>query len=71
MSWNREYARDLAERVLSTFTAGALAVIGTNAADLTDLSLWKAAALAGAAAVVSLLKGLLAKGTGNPESAGL
>jgi len=71
MAFNKEYVRDLVERVLSTFAAGALAILGTNAADLTDLSLWKAAGLAGAAAVVTLLKGLLAKGVGNPDSAGL
>jgi hypothetical protein len=71
MAFNKEYFRDLAERVVSTFVAGVLAVVGTNAVDLTDLTLWKAAGLAGAAAVLSLLKGLLAKGVGNPESAGL
>lgn len=65
------YFRDLLERVLSTFAAGALAVLGTNAADLTDLGLWKGAALAGAAAVVSLLKGVLAKAKGDPDTAGL
>lgn len=65
------YFRDLAERVVSTFVAGALAVLGTNLADLTEVSLWKGAALAGAAAVVSLVKGVLAKSTGDPESAGL
>lgn len=64
------YVRDLLERVLSTFLAGALAVLGTNVTDLTDISLWKGAALAGAAAVVSLLKGVLAKSKGDPESAG-
>lgn len=65
------YFRDLLERVLSTFAAGALAILGTNVADLTDVSLWKGAALAGAAAVVSLLKGVLAKTVGDSESAGL
>ena len=65
------YFRDLLERVLSTFGAGALAVLGTNAADLTDVGLWKGAALAGAAAVITLLKGVLARGVGDSESAGL
>ena len=65
------YFRDLLERVVSTFAAGALAVLVTNVADLTNIGLWKGAAVAGAAAVVSLLKGVLAKSTGDPESAGL
>lgn len=68
---NREYVRDLTERVATTFVGGSLAVLGTNTADLTDLGLWKGASLAGAAAIISLLKGLLAKQTGNPDSAGL
>ena len=67
----KKYARDLLERVLSTFAAAVLAIVAVNGADLTNLGLWKGAALAGAAAVLSLLKGLLAKKSGDPESAGL
>lgn len=53
------YARDLAERVLSTFLqafVGAL-VISTP----LDVSMWQTAAMAGVAAGMSLLKGLVAR----------
>jgi hypothetical protein len=53
------YARDLVERVLSTFLQsfiGALVVTQP-----LDLGMWRTAALAGVAAGVSLLKGLIAR----------
>ncbi|MGA5435488.1 holin [Streptomyces cellulosae] len=63
------YVRDLAERVAATFLQGfAGAVVIT---ELNDLEMYKAAAAAGLAAVVSLAKGLLAKKVGNNDSASL
>lgn len=65
----RLYFRDLAERVASTFLQGfAGAVVIT---ELNDLEMYKAAAVAGIAAVVSLAKGLVAKKVGNNDSASL
>ena len=66
-----EYAKDLAERVAATFLGGVLGVVGTNGADITSLSLWESAAVAGGVAVISLVKGLLARYVGDKESAGL
>lgn len=65
------YFKDLAERVLSTFVAGFLAAL---VADWTGVipSDWKAWLLTGAAAgVVSVAKGVLAKGVGDPNTAAL
>lgn len=67
----KTYLRDLAERVLTSFVFGAVSVLGADAADLTDISLWKAAVVGGGAAVLSLVKGLLARKSGDPESAGI
>lgn len=63
------YARDLVERVLSTFLqafVGAL-VISTP----LDVSMWQTAAMAGVAAAVSLLKGLVARVRSVTNSASL
>lgn len=63
------YVRDLGERVSATFLQGfAGAVVIT---EMNDRAMWEAAAVAGIAAVVSLVKGLLAKKVGNPDSASL
>lgn len=67
----RKYALDLLERVGLTAAGGALSVLGANGADITSLSVWQGAALAGFAAVIALLKGVVARTTGNKESAGL
>ena len=67
----KEYVLDLAERVAATFAAGAIAVLTTNGADITELSLWQSAGVAGAAAALSLIKGLLARYVGDEASAGL
>jgi hypothetical protein len=58
------YVKDLAERVALVFAASFLAVFTVG-----DLNSAKAAAVAGAAAVVGLLKGLVAKKVGNGDSA--
>lgn len=64
------YARDLVERVLATFvaTVGAL-LVAAGPADLLTLDFWKATAVAGVAAVLSLVKGLAARALGNKNSA--
>lgn len=53
------YARDLAERVVATFLQAFLA--GVTVTTPFDLSMWKAAALAGVAAGYALIKGLAAR----------
>lgn len=55
----KTYARDLAERVGSTFLEGFLA--GVVVTQPLDVSMWHAAAVGGLAAVGSLLKGLFAR----------
>lgn len=68
----KAYIRDLVERVVTTFVvAGAGVVVAAGPAGLVDVSMWKAAAIAGLAAVGSLIKGLAAKTVGNPHSASL
>jgi hypothetical protein len=49
-------AIDLTERVGATFVGGAVSVLTANGADITSLSVWQGAAVAGGAAVLSLLK---------------
>jgi hypothetical protein len=69
----RAYLRDLIERATWTFTqafASALIVGGVfDVNGIRNLSAWQAAALAGVASVLSLLKGLAAKFVGSPDSA--
>ena len=63
------YGRDLVERVLSTFLQsfiGALVVTQP-----LDLGMWRTAALAGVAAGVSLVKGLVARWRDVTNSASL
>jgi hypothetical protein len=65
------YLKDLAERVVSSFVGGALSVIGLSGVDAFHLD-WKAAlGVGGGAALVSLLKGLVARGVGDPGTASL
>lgn len=63
------YARDLVERVLTTFLqafVGALVVTQP-----LDLSMWRTAGLAGVAAAVALLKGIVARVVSVTNSASL
>lgn len=60
-----QYFKDLSERVLTTYAFAFLSVFSVS-----DLSTLKSAAIAGAAAALSLVKGVLAKSVGD-ESAGL
>ncbi|MCZ1006320.1 hypothetical protein [Streptomyces lydicus] len=59
MKTARVYARDLVERVASTFVQGTLG--GIVVTTPLDLSMWHAAAVGGVAAVLSLGKGLFAR----------
>jgi hypothetical protein len=69
------YIRDLVERVIFTFLQafGAALVAGNwfDVAHLRDLSIVQAAGLAGIAAVLAVIKGLVAKAVSNRESASL
>ena len=66
----RTYAKDLTERVIWTFLGGTAAVVvAAGPAGMLDVSLWKAAGVGGLAAVVSLVKGLAARGLGTNNSA--
>jgi hypothetical protein len=65
------YLRDLVERVVTTFLAGFLGAVSLDLTNITDLG-WKAWLIAGAGAgVVSVVKGLIAKGVGATDSASL
>ncbi len=64
------YARDLAERVVATFVQAFIAALSLQAV-LGDVDALRSAGIAGVAAVLSLLKGLVAKGVGDSDSASL
>jgi hypothetical protein len=67
-----QYLKDLVERVVTTFVAAFVSVlVATGPMNLGDLSVWQSAAAAGGAAVVSLLKGFLAKNVGDRNTASL
>jgi hypothetical protein len=61
-----QYVKDLLERVVVTFLGAFLAVF-----TVTDVNTAKAAAVAGAAAVLSLIKGLVAKKAASADTASL
>jgi hypothetical protein len=61
-----QYVKDLLERVVVTFLGAFLSVFV-----VTDVNSAKAAAVAGAAAVLSLIKGLVAKQVKQPDTASL
>lgn len=66
------YFKDLAERVVMTFVQAFIgAAVITDTADLTDHTMWTSAGMAGIAAVVSLVKGLVARHRGLEDSASL
>lgn len=63
------YIKDLLERTVSSFAGGVLSMLGAGAVSLVDTD-WKAVLSVGAgAAIVSLLKGLAARGVGDTHSA--
>ncbi|MFF4900403.1 hypothetical protein [Streptomyces sp. NPDC001068] len=63
------YARDLFERVTTTAAFGFVAAF--IPAQATDASMWYAAGGAGIGAVLSLLKGMVARAFGDENSASL
>lgn len=66
----RTYVIDLVERVLATFVVTAAGVaVAAGPADMFSASFWETVGAAGVAAAASLVKGLLAKGIGNTQSA--
>lgn len=65
----KTYALDLAERVITSAVGGFLAVF--IPAQATSLSMWWTAGGAGAAAALSLLKGMIAGAYGTKNSASL
>lgn len=66
----KTYARDLVERVIWTFLGAAAAVaLAAGPGDMLSASLWETVGTAGIAAVVTLVKGLLARGIGARNSA--
>lgn len=75
LSGAARYVRDLAERIAATFLAAFLGTLIAggwfDVAHIRDLSAVQAAALAGVAAVLTLVKGLLAQWVSNRDSASL
>ncbi|MGA4941787.1 hypothetical protein [Streptomyces cinereoruber] len=65
----KTYARDLLERVLSTFLQGFIG--GIVITQPLDASMWYAAAVGGVGAALSLLKGLVARWRDVSNSASL
>ncbi|MFE1849835.1 hypothetical protein [Streptomyces sp. NPDC059489] len=66
------YARDLAERTISTFVVAASGVgIAAGPADMFHASFWQTMGAAGVAAAGSLLKGMVARAFGSKNSASL
>lgn len=66
--WTRKFWMDLAERVIASAAGGA---VGAILIDGGSVNLKHVAIGAGGAALVSLLKGLVASQKGNPASASL
>lgn len=66
------YTKDLAERVIWTFlmAAGGVA-LASGPADMFHASFWETVGTAGLVAVGSLVKGIVAKFRGDPNSASL
>lgn len=63
------FLKDLRERVIMTFIEGVLGSLVVT--ELADKDMWLAAVGGGVAAVGALLKGVLARGRGNQDSASL
>jgi hypothetical protein len=64
------YMKDLLERVVWTFlTAAGGVAVAAGPAHWMEVGVWQGAAIAGLAAAGSLVKGILARGVGNRDSA--
>lgn len=70
-----QYVKDLVERVVMTFVTTFLGTLVTggvfDVAGVRNIAAYQAAAIAAAAAVLSLFKGLVAKWVGRRDSASL
>lgn len=66
-----KYVTDLAERALASFAGGALSVTGLDMVNVLNLDLKAALGVGVGAALVAVLKGIVAKFRGNPDSASL
>jgi hypothetical protein len=67
LSW----AKDTAERVISTAVQSALAVVVASGAGWVDVDVWETAGVVAVASALSALKSALARQFGDPESASL
>jgi Putative lactococcus lactis phage r1t holin len=65
-----EFWLDAGERVIGSAASAALAAIGVDAMGVLDVAWGTVGALAATAAVVSLLKSVVAGSTGDPTTAG-
>jgi hypothetical protein len=66
------WAKDTAERVLSSGAEAVSALLVAGAFNLVDVHSWAALAVAaGTAALATFVKSLVAKNIGNPDSASL
>ncbi|MEV1006138.1 hypothetical protein [Streptomyces sp. NPDC049881] len=66
----KTFVLDLSERVLATFVVAAAGVaVAAGPADMFSASFWETVGAAGIAGAGSLLKGLVARVSGDPNSA--
>ncbi|RSN64046.1 hypothetical protein DMH12_04555 [Streptomyces sp. WAC 04229] len=66
----RTYAVDLIERIIWTFLGASTTVaLAAGPADMLSASFWESVAIGGGAAVVTLVKGVLARLVGTKNSA--
>lgn len=69
--WTRRWALDALERCLATFAGAVLAFAGGDTLNLTEVYWPAALSIAGGAALVSLLKAIVAAGVGEVGTAAL
>lgn len=67
--FSKTFVIDLAERVIFTFAEAFLAVLVASGTGFVNIDTVKGAAIAGGAAVLSVLKGIASSLKGDPESA--
>lgn len=65
------FVLDLAERVISTYLASLIGLLLADGFDLTSISALRAAAIAALPAALSVIKGVLATGIGDPNTAAI
>lgn len=69
--FTKTFWRDTTERVVASAAGGALAALGADAVDVLQVDGLAVLGVAGGAALVSLLKALVASRIGSPSSASL